>query len=441
VHCVTVKMPITRINTESLGEVTYKSLGALGAGQLNSEVTLKTIPHKTKSGETKLISAYKLFNENKAAIGFNASPSKATNGVELYKVIYTTTIPENNRQYKTSGLLAIPNVPDRSLPLVSWQHGTEQDPKDAPSELARGGQIQRSPAGVPRSAETLFNVNSLAGNGYIVAAADYIGNGGSKAKQPFAVKGATVQTIKDMLTASKAVLNDLGLESQELYLNGWSQGGMNTQWLGSQLQEDRTAVRGQSVVSGPSDVNKNVSYWFNDFPGQPAWLTSSVVPLLLGAYEKYYGIKDLMAKAIRTEYLETAKKIYNKEINWDEVVPEKEGEGVLGLPAKPRDMITGKFIRQYNNGEGAFYRKTIENTALEVEYPENNYFFGGSKDTIVPLDISVDIPTAFQESLGSTTAKGINTGDGATHSSTFLASLYGMRNEPTNNILTWFASN
>jgi hypothetical protein len=76
-----------------------------------------------------------------------------------------------------------------------------------------------------------------------------------------------------------------------------------------------------------------------------------------------------------------------------------------------------------------------------VEYPENNYFFGGSKDTIVPLEISVDIPMAFQESLGSTTVKGINTGDGATHSSTFLASLYGMRNEPTNNILAWFASN
>jgi hypothetical protein len=76
-----------------------------------------------------------------------------------------------------------------------------------------------------------------------------------------------------------------------------------------------------------------------------------------------------------------------------------------------------------------------------VEYPENNYFFGGSKDTIVPLEISVDIPTAFQESLGSATATGINTGDEATHRSTFLASLYGMRNDPTSNILAWFANN
>ena len=435
-------MPITRINTESLGEVTYKSLGVLGADQLNLEVTLKTIPQKTKSGEIKRISAYNHYNENKAAIGFNASPTKATNGVELYKVIYTTSIPENNRQYRVSGLLAIPNVPDKTLPMISWQHGTETDPKEAPSELALGGQIQRSPVTrIPRSAETLFNVNSLAGNGYIVAAADYIGNGVSKATQAYAVKEATTHTVKDMITASKAVLNDLGLKSEGLYLNGWSQGGLNTQWLGSELQKDRTAVSSQSVVSGPSNLNKTLSYWFNDYPGQPIWLTT-VVPLLFGAYEKYYGIKNLMAKAIRPEYLETAKKIYNKEINWDEVTdPKQEGEGLLGLPAKPRDMITGEFIRQYNKGEGAFYRKTIENTALEVEYPENNYFFGGSKDTIVPLEISVDIPTAFQESLGSTTAIGINTGDGATHRSTFLASLYGMRNDPASNILAWFANN
>lgn len=424
------------IQSKSLGEIKYKSLGAFTAEQLNAEISLKTIPNPKSD---KLRSIYNLFNEKKAAAPFKASTSKARNGAMLYRVIYNTTIPENQQTYKVSGLLAIPEIPGNAVNLVSWQHGTIEDPGDAPSNLARNGAIERSPIGVPRSSETLFNINALTGNGYAVAAADYIGNGVSKAPQAYAVKGATVRTTKDMLKASKAVLKDLGLNIKERYLNGWSQGGLNTQWLGSAFEKDGLITAGQAVVSGPSDLNATVQYWLNDYPGDPIWLTA-VTPVLFGAYEHYYGIKDLMKKAIRPKYLKTSQDIYDDKIDWDEVIgPEKEGEGLLGLPTKPKDMLRRDFLSEYNRGEGKFYRKIVANTALETKYPEQNYFVGGGGDNIVPLTFSVDMPTEFQESLGSTMSIGVNTGENATHRSTFLASLYGTRNEPSNNILSWFA--
>ena len=49
----------------------------------------------------------------------------ATNAVSLYRVVYETTIPERGNQPTTaSGLVAVPQVPQHTLPVVSYQHGT-----------------------------------------------------------------------------------------------------------------------------------------------------------------------------------------------------------------------------------------------------------------------------------------------------------------------------
>ena len=299
--------------------------------------------------------------------------------------------------------------------------------------LVNRDQVVHGVGGIPRSAETLFNVVRLSGNGYILSAADYIGNGRSETTQAYAVKGATNQTNQDMITAAKAVSKKLGYSSDQLMLNGWSQGGLNTQWLGNALERNGITPDRLSSVSAPSDLAKVMSYWLNDYPGNPPWLTA-VTPLLFGSYEKYYGMKGLMAEAIRPEYLETARRIYNKKIDWATVnPPTNPNEGLLGLPSKPKDMIIGAFLDEFNAGKGEFYRTVVKNTALEGRFPEPSHFYGGGLDNVVPTWSSIALPVEHQRQLDSSLATGIDASPEATHRSTFLDSLFGQQN-----VLNWF---
>jgi hypothetical protein len=416
--------PVRSLWVRDLGRVQFRKTGSMSAAELNA-----ALQKPTAYGG---LSTYEIFNEGDIVPEFSAE-NGARNGVDFYRLIYPTTIPETGRTERVSGLLAIPQIRDRRVPMVSWQHGTILDPKDAPSMLINRDAIKADPGGIPRSAETLFNVVRLAGNGYILSAADYIGNGKSKNTQAYAVKDATNQTIQDMLKASQAVSSLLGYRTDQLMLNGWSQGGLNTQWLGNALNQSGQAVDRLAATSSPSDLEAVMSYWLNDYPGTPPWLTA-VVPLLIGSYEKFYGMKGLMARAIKPEYLDTARRIYNKAIDWDNIeAPTNPDEGLLGLPSKPRDMITGEFLDSFNAGKGAFHRKIVDNTALEGEFPEPSRFYGGGADTVVPTWSSINLPVEHQQQLGSDLAVGINVSPEATHRSTFLGSLFGAEN-----LLPWF---
>ncbi len=439
------------ITVKGLGTVSYEPLGRLSAEQLNQALSSNVVDDPISKKKTNL---YNLFNEiddkgNRAAAPFSSNLG-AKNPVDFYRLIYNTTIPENKKTYTVSGLLAVPVLPAKqdnksktpSIPLLSWQHGTILTPYDAPSFLIQNSKVVRGPTGIPASAETLFNAVRFAGNGYALAAADYIGNGISTETQAYAVKGATIQTTKDMITGATAVIKELmpntsGNPISKLVLNGWSQGGLNTAWLGNALQNDGVIVHKQAQASAPVDVAKTISYWFNDYPGTPNWLTACV-PLAIGAYEKYYGIKDLMKAAIGPKYLDTANKIYNKQIDWSKVPEPPKGQGLLGLPVKAKDMLNKSFLVDFNAKRGEFYKQVTANTALQDKYKWPTRFYGGSGDTIVPPTNGVNQPVAFQQAKGSNLSAGFDMGLAATHRGTFLSSVFEGVTNPGNSILTWF---
>lgn len=415
------------IQDPSIGRITYQKIADANASELNAFLSQKTIQWEDRS-----LSVYELFNEGGAAPLFEDSLG-AVNGIDVYRVTYKTRSPDNGQRYRVSGLLSVPKstaqgLTSNNLPLVSYQHGTILYPQDAPSNLFKQDTINLDPFGVPYSAETLFNLVKLGGNGFAVAASDYIGNRKSKSTQAYAVKATTIQTTQDMIKASRAVLNTLGISSNDVFLNGWSQGGLNTQWLANALQEQGDPAEKIAVASGPSDLYETMKYWVNDYPGSPPWLTS-VIPLLFGAYQKYYDIGGLMRQAIRPKYLKTAKQIYNKNYDWSKGLPD--------LPVEPKQMLTDNIIGQINNKTGAFADKIINNTALQEKYSTPSIFFGGDNDTVVPPLYSITVPVEHQKSLGSALASGESMGSTATHRSTFLASLFDT-DQP--NILDFFAS-
>lgn len=410
------------VNDPQLGNIRYKKVADATAKELNNSLKAKTISGGS-SDNTVNYSIYDAFNE----FGAGSAPPftnamGANNGIDVYRLSYKTWSPDSGKTYRVSGLLSVPRYSrqseraDVNLPLVSWQHGTELFPQDAPTNLFKKDKIQYDSFGQPFSAETLFNLVKLGGNGFAVAAADYIGNGESKPTQAYWIKDTTVQTTQDMIKASKTVMRTLGFESENIFLNGWSQGGLNTQWLANSLEEEGTPAEKIAVASGPSDLNKLLQYWVNSYPGTPTWLTSAS-PLLYGSYQKFYGIKRLLTKAIKKEYLQTSENIYNKAYSPEDFLR-------LELPVLPKELLTDKIIGRINNGSGDFVDKIINNTALQGKYSSPSVFYGGDGDTVVPPLNSITAPVEHQQSLGSNLSIGINFGPNATHRSTFLSSLF-----------------
>jgi len=108
------------------------------------------------------------------------------NAVKLYSVEYNSVVPEqNNRPTLATGLIAIPIVSNKTMPMVSYQHGTVFGKDWVPSFPEK-------------SFETRLMIAQFGGQGYVVIGADYFGMGSSKEKDSYMVMNSQVQASYDM---------------------------------------------------------------------------------------------------------------------------------------------------------------------------------------------------------------------------------------------------
>ena len=434
-------MTYITINDIDAGLIKYKKIGDLTADELKKAVGDPLAVKYTDPGtkEAKTTSNYELFNENQAAAAWEKVGEKhPQNGIDLYKVKYT--IENKGKVDAVTGLLAVPvGVNAKNLPMLSWQHGTTFTANESPTGIMKNDRLQARPPGSflegqIRSTETLFNLARFGGNGYIVASADYNGLGDSKTPQYYAIDKPTTKATIGMIEASNIILEKLGLETKELFLNGWSQGAVNTLFLERELQNEGINIAKTAHASTFSSLTECVQYWVNDFKGSPAWLTTCI-PMILGAYEEYYNIDGLMASAVKKDYLRTAERIYQEKVDWDQVGLPKDGEGLLGLPLTGKEMLKREFREDIRQGRGEFFKRLEQNSPLTEVFSHKSRFFGGAEDTAIAPGFSVEKPVDFLGSL----ATGVAVGDRATHRSTFLGSLYGSANNPQEDIFTWFS--
>lgn len=382
--------------------------------------------------------SYEIFNENKVLPEYSASRYSASSDVDMHRITTFTQVPETGETVRISGLLALPTGAKGPLPVVSWQHGTIFSFAQVPSNLplvAKPGYVLRENVD---SQETLLNIHRFAASGYAVIAADYLGKGPYHGNRPesYAVKEASTQTSIDILKAGLEGMRQLGVEPAELFLNGWSQGGLNTQWLHQALQTEGIPVRAAGASSPFNDVVECFDYWngsivFRDPPGvsyppRPKWLTLAVI-LVLGSYQSYYGLNDLIHIVVRPEYVGMAHKFlsdYDMNIDFSKM-------------PMPEDLliesVSGELI---NDTYSRFRRQLAANTATYFEYTNPMRLFYGLADE--PLH-----PTMSRRALnaGGRNMEGVAV-SGASHRVTFLASLYGEpdRLNGTPNLLSWFNS-
>ena len=101
-----------------------------------------------------------LTEEIPRATGATVAYTPAKHAVKLYRVTYSSRIPEQeNRPTQASGLIAIPENAPGSMPLVSYQHGTVLGRTDVPSFSEE-------------SFETRLMIAQFASQGYVLFGAD-----------------------------------------------------------------------------------------------------------------------------------------------------------------------------------------------------------------------------------------------------------------------------
>ena len=309
--------------------------------------------------------------------GVTVAYTPARNGVKLYRVTYPSVMPERgNKPTVATGLLAIPDTGAASFPMLSYQHGTVYGKEEVPSFP-------------DQSPETQLMLAQFAGQGYVVIGADYFGMGQSKEPEGYVVKASQQQACTDMLAASRAVLDRLGVSTPKLFLGGWSQGGFVTMAFLEALENFGVPVAAAATASAPVDAYALVSGAL-DFPrkNDAPWLTTIVI-LAAFSFENYYGVPGLAHSVINDAFYDAALRLY-----------EKRPVDISEIPTDLRKLVRAEYSDPQFFAASAFGRLLAEKTNAYrwvVKSPARTYY--GEADEAIPVWLG-RLAMEYQRALG-----------------------------------------
>jgi dienelactone hydrolase len=308
--------------------------------------------------------------------GVSVTYSPARNAVRLYRVSYSSIVPERgNKPITATGLLAVPETDGASLPMVSYQHGTVYGKQEVPSFP------EQSP-------ETELMIAQFAGQGYILIGADYFGMGSSTEPEGYMVKRSHQQATYDMLLASRAVLAQMKLADSKLFIAGWSQGGFVTMAMLEKLESAGVPVQGAATASAPVDVSVALN-GFLSFPrkNDASWVTTLFI-LSSFAFENYYGVPGLARSLINDSYYDISRKAY-----------ERQPIDAAAIPTDLHKLIRAEYFDSQYFAASAYGRLVAETTAYRwiIKTPVRNYY--GESDEAISVGLG-QLAATYQHAIG-----------------------------------------
>jgi hypothetical protein len=343
---------------------------------------------------------------------FRGGFADARQAVKLYKITYTSIIPEkNNKSVVAYGLIAIPENVEQGAPIVSYQHGTIFDHSWTPS----------NPNG---SFETQLMVAQFATQGYVLIAPDYFGaSAESRVPNSYFVAQSTAQACLDMYRAAMEVLRRERISPGKFFINGWSQGGYSTLAFLRYLELTNTPVAAAAVASGPADPLLFVSeHLHNPSPFQ-AGFTVAAFTNLMQAMDNYMGIKGYFERSINPKYLKVARDLYGFRTTYEAFA--------TSVPSKVVDVFTKEFYEDSRTAYKPFWMALDNGAAYRWHMRTPLRTFHSYRDEAVPA-ASSRIAVAYQNEIGNKNAEAFDAGSNADHRAVYLYSLV--------NIKPWFDS-
>lgn len=297
-------------------------------------------------------------------------------GVDLYRVTYTT-IGSDMRLDTASGLLMMPDIIDKNLPILVYQHGTTDGRTDVPSNQL-GGYI--------------FGA-IFAGKGMIVLAPDFLGLGTSRGIHPYVHAETEATAALDMLSSIRPFLeqNEIGWNEQ-LFVTGYSQGGHAAMAFHKYVQEevpDEYQVVASLPMSGPYSISKvmrNIA--FSDepfsFPSYLVYSTVGIRAIYPELYEKESDIFRAPYLNAINEFLETGDGLSNMNESLVQTMVAENGQSI------PKHLFKDSILNILENNESHLF-----NTALA----ESDVFDWAPEVPVLMLYCEADDQVPFRNSI------------------------------------------
>lgn len=238
------------------------------------------------------------------------------NGVEFWKVTYTT--PDVFNQLDTaSGLLVLPIREEMTIyPLLVYQHGTVDGPQDVPSNLQGGYQI----------------AEVFGGLGYVSLAPDYLGAGEARGFHPYVHRASEASAAVDMIRAIRSHAPEMNVSlNDQLFITGYSQGGHASMALHQALElelSDEIELTAAAHLSGPYSVSGVMR---EVMVGDDPYNYLAYLPNIYLSYNYVYGLYDELEQVFKPVYVAAIQDFY---------------EGTIGL-SNLNDFLINSISEEY----------------------------------------------------------------------------------------------
>jgi len=333
-----------------------------------------------------------LTKEVPQVLGDKVAYTAPRNAVKLYRVIYNSVVPEQeNRPTVASGILAIPATGARTMPLISYQHGTLYGDMAPPSDHER-------------SFESRLMVSQFASQGYVVISADYFGFGASPEKDSYIVLNSQVQASYDMYRAALVVLEKEGIAINRFFPTGWSQGGVITMAFLERLETLGVPVTAVGTAAAQCDAFVMVNgFLSHPRPIDAGWVTTMFI-LTAFAFEEYYRIPGLARGLFTDEQYDLARRVYLK----DPTVQEKD------FPLDLRKLIRPEYFDAQYFAHSAYGKLALEMHPYrwDIKTPVRMYY--GDVDQCLTIGLA-RLPMEWQKAMGNNKVEAISVGADGTH--------------------------
>lgn len=322
----------------------------------------------------------------------NVTFTDPKNAVKLYRVEYTSVIPEQgNRPTIASGLIAIPATGAKMMPMVSYQHGTLYD-RDA------------VPSNPDKSNETRLMIAQFAAQGYVVIGADYFGLGSSKEKDSYIVVDCQVQASYDMYQAALTILAKEGIGVSNFFLTGWSQGGVITMAYLEKLESYRIKVKAVGTSAAQCDAYVMTNGFLQHPRSIDAPWVSTMFILTAFAFEEYYQMPGLARGLFTEEQYPIAKRVYEHDptLTYDK------------YPFDLKKLIRPEYFDPVYYRQSAYGQLTLKVHPYRwmIETPVKMCY--GDVDECLAIGLA-RLPSEFQKATGNNNVEAISMGKDANH--------------------------
>jgi pimeloyl-ACP methyl ester carboxylesterase len=350
-------------------------LFSCGAG---SDVNVAGLPASqgdlVDSGEVATIDATSM---NLALTAAGLSGASVTTSITCYKLTYYTP-DASGELIVASGLVCLPGAKSGGNPVLSYQHGTIFQDRDAPSRFLT-------------SKDAILGA-VFAALGYIAVLPDYVGYGDSTDRlHPYVHADTLASATVDMNRAARKFLAQAGFASNgQLFLAGYSEGGyatLATQRLMEQKLASEFPVTASEPGAGPYDLT-GTTLSVLGLPSQPQ---PAFTGFLLKSYDSLYNSPSQLTSYFSATYAGAANTYFGGGFTKDEISTALGGKNV-----STSELFKPGFLASYlGSGETALKGHIRDNDIYDWAPAVPTRLFHGVDDDTVPYANATTAMTAM----------------------------------------------